>query len=387
MITERFFDLLPRDPLIARDGRPFGAGGGNRMRPLKWLYPQVTAGVLRTAVGRTVEGGFTPDLIRRLKLMEVGGPLPVWQDELYLPAPSDCVLFPQKGSLVRQAVRAEPCELDDCGTDLPPGLMPVMLDSGTRGKPVSGAEFWSISRLAEWLLDGKLSQPQPAEIGAEPASGYFQIPKHDERWHVMIRPKTRTAEDERLFLTAGNPLPDGMRLALRYRHGDAELGEPDDWSTVGGERRLAQWKRGTAELWRCPSAVAQGLANAKYIRMILATPAMFSNGWLPGWIDAETMKGVIPGTDQQVRICAAICDRWLPVSGFSYDRTPGKFGRRPIRRLVPSGAVYFLERLGTGTISYGDLWLRSVSDFKDDIFDARHDGYGLAVWGRWPGKD
>ena len=42
--------LTARDPIIARDGRPFGAGQGNRMRSLSWPLPSVVAGSLRTAL-------------------------------------------------------------------------------------------------------------------------------------------------------------------------------------------------------------------------------------------------------------------------------------------------------------------------------------------------
>ena len=41
--------LTARDPIIARDGRSFGAGQGNRMHGLAWPLPSVVAGSFRTA--------------------------------------------------------------------------------------------------------------------------------------------------------------------------------------------------------------------------------------------------------------------------------------------------------------------------------------------------
>ena len=85
--------LNPRDPIIARDGRPFGAGQGNRMRGLGWPLPSVVAGSFRTALvkaGSTLDfSGRTPkDLLEKL---EVAGVFPVVGSELYLPAPGDAV--------------------------------------------------------------------------------------------------------------------------------------------------------------------------------------------------------------------------------------------------------------------------------------------------------
>ena len=47
---ERDVALKVLDPLVARDGRPFGAGQGNRMRSSGWLYPSVVAGSYRLIV-------------------------------------------------------------------------------------------------------------------------------------------------------------------------------------------------------------------------------------------------------------------------------------------------------------------------------------------------
>ena len=44
-----WLSLTPRDPVVARDGRPFSSG--LRMKSLDWLYPSVLAGSLRTLLG------------------------------------------------------------------------------------------------------------------------------------------------------------------------------------------------------------------------------------------------------------------------------------------------------------------------------------------------
>jgi CRISPR-associated protein Cmr3 len=51
MSTTYQIEVQVRDPLIARDGRPFGTGQGSRMRSLDWLLPSVLAGSFRSLVG------------------------------------------------------------------------------------------------------------------------------------------------------------------------------------------------------------------------------------------------------------------------------------------------------------------------------------------------
>src|SRR5436309_12393982 len=83
--------LVPHDPIIARDGRPFGAGQGNRMRGLTWPLPSVVAGSFRTALVKAIPSlDFAGDMPERLMAIEVAGVFPTVGQELYLPAPSDC---------------------------------------------------------------------------------------------------------------------------------------------------------------------------------------------------------------------------------------------------------------------------------------------------------
>lgn len=87
----------------------------------------------------------------------------------------------------------------------------------------------------------------------------------------------------------------------------------------------------------------------------------------------------------KLRLISASIDRWKPISGWSLEcrKNGPRPGPKPIRRLVPSGAVYFFEVLaGDGSALAERLWLRSVSDKESDGQDWR-DGFGLALWGVW----
>ena len=87
-----YLEISVRDPLIARDGRPFGAAMGQRMKSLDWFYPSVAAGMVRTLLGEKNGGDFSPDAVKVLKRVEVAGALPMSGSNLFFPVPQDIAI-------------------------------------------------------------------------------------------------------------------------------------------------------------------------------------------------------------------------------------------------------------------------------------------------------
>jgi CRISPR-associated protein Cmr3 len=155
----------------------------------------------------------------------------------------------------------------------------------------------------------------------------------------------------------------------------------DTLHPLGGERRLAHWKA-TAEtgVWSSPRRIREALAAASRVRMVLATPAVFRDGWKPGWLNDE-LVGTPPGANVAVKLVGISIQRWRAVSGWSLLNDPPhqRPGPKPVKRLVPAGGVYFFEAVDGKASDLADRWLESVSDDEQD----RRDGFGLAVWGTW----
>lgn len=153
--------LTPRDPLIARDGRPFVAG--LRMKSLDWFYPAVVAGSLRTMLGN-LAGGFAsngnPDYTKQvdeLKSMQLAGPFPSVEGKLYFPFPHDVEVCRNRLGIL-EAYGARPVELAnafaDTGCDLPVGLEPVLLpELNDQFKPETKPAFISTDIMAGWLVN------------------------------------------------------------------------------------------------------------------------------------------------------------------------------------------------------------------------------------------
>jgi CRISPR-associated protein Cmr3 len=383
--------LTPRDPLIARDGRPFGIGQGYRMRSLDWPYPSVLAGALRTLLGKLCGGEFTQEMVEPLKRVESSGPLPLVAETLYFPAAKDSVLCEAASDNQtmngRKVMPLRPLRLGT-GTkncDLPDGLTPVVVTEDA--KPARAPEFWSAAKMYSWLMDAEGREAEPPPEKPNEGIDYLFGPEKDERTHVRVNRETGAAEESMIFMTVGLDCSskysvDGITLSARVEAEDkfAEaLNGLDMLHPMGGERRLVHWRAKRAvDPWELPNLVRSAASkNLERLRLVLATPALFKEGWKPEWLDNK-LEGCPPNVDIKLRLVSACVDRWKPLSGWSLE--VGRVGPKEVRRLVPAGSVYFFEVVtGDPQALIDKLWLRSVSDDEQD----RRDGFGLALWGIW----
>ncbi len=395
--------LTPRDPIIARDGRPFGAGQGNRMRGLGWPLPSVVAGSFRTALVKAhPDLDFGGDMPQRLMDIEVAGVFPTVGKDLYLPAPNDAVPEPtEDGKGIKTVHRVTP-QPSDGGCDFPHDLplLPVMLSAQqakTDFKPANVPAWWPLSQFAKWLLGESVTFDKT----------FLNSAIQETRDHVCLDADTGAAAEGQIFATAGlnvtylprysvvesKPFHERFaEIALSARVTITEkafeyVKTLNAWHPLGGERRLVHWQRSdAADLWTCPDAVKSALGVATRIRMVLATPAIFEKGWKPGWLK-DGLEGTLPGTGVKLRLVGVTNGRWKAVSGWSLAKInsmgqldpKGRPGPKPIRRMVPAGSVYFFEVKPGEAVALVDQWLNSVSDGEQE----RRDGFGLAVWGTW----
>lgn len=369
------FRITPKDPVIARDGRPFG--NGSRMHSLDWPRASTVAGSLRTMVGKRAGNSFDEGLVSSLKAMEVYGPLPLISDGdeswLFFPAPKD-VLIKKGDKDDREVFVLRPEKVEEgCGTDLGLEFLPAMDPKPKEAfKPSTVPPLWRSDLMVSWLVGKSREVPAEGDL-------VMELPQKEDRVHVAIDPFTGASLEGMLFSTTALDLRrEGLSLSLKVKSKDLSDSLVGGHHPLGGERRLARWDRSKDEaLWSCPDevrAVLKDLSPGDGIRMVLGTSAVFKKGWLPGWLN-DDKKGKIPGTSVEVRLISAVTSRWEPLSGWSYETKRPK----PLSRMVPAGSVYFLELLSGDASELAEVWLEPVSDEK--LY--KNDGYGLALWGLW----
>ena len=362
--------LDPLGPIIVRSARPME--GRSDADPARFPPPSTTAGCLRTAWARATGRPFGPDLAD----LKVAGPLLLRHDDQVLaPKPMDAVYFNRGDE--RCCLRAEPRPFDaGVGADLPLGLLPVQLTESLAGKPASGPTWWRWNDILAFRRGESVSYHSVCENGWEPPPG-------DRRTHVAINSELGAADPGRLFQTEGLDLDatdwsedssgNGLRLLMRC---DEPLG--DTLVHLGGKRRLAALQPESERVWPSPPADwLQEMGCAQGLCLTLLTPGIFSAGFLPGWLDEDTLIGSPHAApDLRLQLCAVAVGRWQPHSGWDLaKRQP-----RATRKLADAGATYWFRVLDDASPDQrGALWLTSISDLDQD----RRDGFGLVLPSAW----
>ena len=383
--------ITPLAPLIFRGGKPFGAGsrdGDND--PL----PSAIAGALRAQW--IDQQAFSSADHKQASIQEAlqfatAGPLLVHENAQghftpWVPAPADAVYLPPLSESAApsgfSAYRIQPQDwpnregLPACGTDLPPGLLPLQpAGEQPQSKALPGPRWWPLAQLREWRSEN------PAQMQCQTLP---DAPALDLRTHVAIDPATRAAATGKLFQTEGRDYghqtgTSGRWHLLAFFNAQAAL--PKSTITLGGERRLS-----ALQAWPVaghekspPNPIAQpddlrknlsALAPGQWLSLTLATPALFAQGWRPGWL-GENLEGAPPGhPGLRLKLRAAAVPRWQAISGWDLKKHQPK----ATRRAVPAGAVYWFEVVSESPVDASALWLTPLSDNAQD----RLDGFGLA---------
>ena len=380
------------DPLLFGDGRPFhNEDGALSARTLSLPLPGTRAGMLRThsissEIGKdknfqlNPDGTWPPNAVQAARAIGVSGPILKRNSTVLFPAPVDCVVYKpsnRKNKKTVQAMQLKPMKLQHGnGCNLPNGMLPLGITKDD--KPEPGYNYWPFDNYVKWLENYKGSP--------ELDSNEWKIHGLDteQRVHAAIDESTGSSMEGMLYTTTNvcfdemTPTRNTFWSLLSKVDCNIETGA----ASFGGERRLAAIEQASESDWpSCPDALKNLLQSTMkiggLIRMVLVTPALFSAGWRPGWLDSETMTGTPPGLDNiQLRLISAAVPRFKPVSGWDYAKRVPK----PVRWMAPAGSVYFFEVVDGNVSDFAEnAWLQSMSD---DIQD-RRDSYGLAAWGVW----
>ncbi|WP_229106429.1 type III-B CRISPR module-associated protein Cmr3 [Paenibacillus sp. 1001270B_150601_E10] len=420
--------IRPIDPLMIRDGRPFEAAPGVRAHTMTDVVPSTLAGSIRTLLGKvSTDSSLSEEDVKQLEhknlhRIVVRGPLYEYKGIVYYPIPQDVGFYTDKDSgelcvnIRRPALLNEGEGYFGTGRNgLYDQMWPAL--SAHKHKPaMSSPSYMSAEWMTRWLCDlltekdwrrelsrwdrraktvdmsKQLAQDDSSEKGKAGLS--FEDTDHflssfpvQETVHTAIQPDSRTAKDKMLFSTESLILPDGMNLLAEIDVKLAHLKWPVDLSEIhslGGKRGLAHfYETEQATYWSCPTEILDALHDAgdpSYIRMVLATPAYFSKGWLPGGFNEQLVYENAWGSGVDLQLCWACVPRWQPVSGWHHH-----LEEKSVRRMVPAGSVYFFKVLkGDAQDLVTKNWLKSVSDLnrRKEAFD-KDDGFGLALWGLW----
>ena len=375
--------LEPVDVLFFRANKSFGDPGsyGESQVP---PWPSVVAGAIRSrmladsgidvvqfAAGNAVHPELgTRDLPGSFSLacLQLARRRNGTVEPLY-PVPADVVV---EENLM--ALQARPVRLPaDLASSYPLPLHPVVAQA-SRGKPKTG--LWMTEAGWKKYLDGGL--PSKEDL-LEPNALW----QRDPRVGIGLSSHTRSVEEGRLFTA------EAAAFRLRIHGKDAcDVGffagvqgctpPQEGLVRLGADGRAAAVHpvRG----YQPPEPDWTRIASDRRCRLILATPGLFPEGWLPEGRREQNGEFLFELHGVRGRLLAAAAARAETVSGWDLAREAPK----PAQRAVPPGSVYWLGDLEADETALRNLAAQGLWPVPCPDGHRRAEGFNriwIAPWG------
>jgi len=110
--------------------------------------------------------------------------------------------------------------------------------------------------------------------------------------------------------------------------------------------------------------------DGNQFKLYLSTPGIFKKGWIPEWIENDTLSGEYKGIE--IELVTATIGKPFRIGGFDMKKKKPK----PMRKAVPAGSVYYFKVKGsTASQVFKTFNGAGISDYNSK------EGYGIAYVG------
>lgn len=371
--------LEPVDVLIPRGNRLFGGGvhGEAQMPP----WPSVFAGALASRAladaGRVAEITRAPDraetILAETILAETLGAdygLTVLAlargDEALFPLPADLIALEGRQLL--------PLSPRTFGEQFPgvamSGKLPAVavLGAASRRKPLSG-QWITAGGLAEHL---KSRAPDPDCL--VPSSCLWDT---DPRLGIALDSGSRTAAESQIYTTDAVALRPGVRFVAGFAgHALPSAG----LVRLGGDGRGARIEPAGQKLVTVLEELGHPEPGWHGFRMILATPGLFPQDWLPPGVVTTSRRLAFEGLVAEL-VCASV-PRHEVVSGWDLALHAPK----PARKVAPAGSCYWFRVIEGDTAALASLRKQGLWPLMEENSEntaRRREGFNRVWFGAW----
>ena len=399
MSATTYFYVRPTDSLFVRGNLAFGNSGehgASQMPP----PPSLFAGAFRSAIlGQNAEhmaqflsgqplveearnrclGTYAQPGAFRISWLSLAGQAHGQAvPEAVSPLPADLVVLGKAfAPLIPHALGAGVT----CSGDLP---MRAALFSAKQEKPDTGIYLRGTGLQDH--LNGKL----PGD-STQAATGHLF--RRDPRLGIGLNADSRTAEEGLIYTTEGyafspaENVEEGEGKASLFgstgflvgMEGVADVLPDHGHLRLGGDGRSATYQRVEFKL-----PTASSVAANKRFRLVLQSPALFSQGWLPDGVVQQDGFYRLHGTGFSARLACAAIGRREVVSGWDLHGWKPK----PAQAAAPTGSVYWFDEFDgdAGKLAawvQGGLWPENLDAMDTTQKMRRAEGYKLALLGAW----
>jgi CRISPR-associated protein Cmr3 len=253
-------------------------------------------------------------------------------------------------------------------TSFPLPLLPILAQE-EREKPVSG--YWLTAEGWACYLAGKL--PDQARYWVR----NVDLWKIDERIGIGLNPATRSVKDGSLFSTQAIVFQADAGFLVRTTGGEAPQG---GILRLGGDGRAAAVLAGEATF---PEPDIAAILRNSRARLILTTPGIFDEGWLPTGAKREGNGFVFDLKGVRARLAAAAVPRFAVVSGWDL----AKWQPKTAQRAAPVGTVYWLEDIEADETALRRLVIEGLWETPCENPARRAEGFNRCALAVWPKID
>ena len=236
-----------------------------------------------------------------------------------------------------------------------------LLAQPDRSKPVGG--HWL--RQAGW--SSYLNGGTPASGQLVPISELWQL---DARIGIGLDASTRSAADKKLFTAQAVAFQRDVGFLATVCGAEPPR---SGMLRFGGDGRGAALH---AVDHAAPQCDWEAIARARRCRIVLTTPGLFIQGWLPPGVDGDRRLALYGISGRLV--CAAV-PRAEVVSGWDLARAQPK----PAERVAPSGSVYWLDELEATPDQLRKLAEHGLWDEETQNAARRAEGFNRFTFAAW----
>ncbi|MCX7942870.1 MAG: type III-B CRISPR module-associated protein Cmr3 [Dictyoglomaceae bacterium] len=361
--------ITPKDTLFFRSGRPFSMGSETWADELFPPFPSTIYGAIRTffifqrgSLREFKEKGY-PDIgdIKTKGSMKIRGPFlsNIEENILYFPIPSDCVrkkneTKENKVFILKKNEKPSIFYSDE-------KLEEILIWKG-KDQVDEANEYFDSIEFKKYLQSS--------------SSNYSYI---SNKSFFTIEPKIGIARNKRTLTSKEGYLYRIPMIRLKNRFGFLveieNLSSKNDFPNegifqLGGEGKTVSFEKIDFNPMENIENINFEFANDIF-KIYLATPAIFEKGWIPKWIDENTMRGEKEGVEIQLIACAI--GKYIRIGGWDIAKGEPK----TMYKAVPAGSVYYIRILdGSSKQKIKDIFhFKNISDINPE------EGFGLSFVG------
>lgn len=338
--------IAPIDVIFFRDGRSFSAGADHEAQTLFPPLPASFYGAIRSAMlsqknAQFSKNGFLINDATASQEVGTATKLGTLQIQFFSLARIQNgaveALFPIPFDVLKQK-KAKPAKL----TLISPQRLPAGIKANF---PISSMQFlWSVHSENEFYENESgflsLNAFQRYLEGKAPNESDIISPKNiyekEPRTGIRLKASKTTGEGQ-LFSVEFIRLQDGVGFLLSLENADSL--SDNGLLRIGGEGKAASYKTANVPSFDKVEEIQKKVEAQKKFKIVLFTPAVFKEGWIPDGIDSKTGEGSLFSC--KVKLIGASVGRFITVGGWDIAKNRPK----PTYRAVPAGSAYFFELL------------------------------------------